>query len=196
MAVVIVLMMGCGVGVGCSIIGAGDHVSNVITATRFKAVVRVVSRFQMYVGKSLRKYVLKDERNSEFACHLWLVQVWREEAPLGNLSWIRHLVLRDTGERDGAMRSEIRDWCLLVGGFIEVGALDCNVHRRVGLVVVGSIWRLHLHCLELIDLRIVRTAVIIWMHVRAGGVAVGRLSRRSWSSMPMSLSERIALLRH
>lgn len=44
--VVIVLIMGCRVGVGCSIIGAIDHISNVITATCFEAIVRVISRVQ------------------------------------------------------------------------------------------------------------------------------------------------------
>ena len=44
MAVVIVLIMGCRVGVGCGIIGAINHVGNVITATRFEAVVHLISR--------------------------------------------------------------------------------------------------------------------------------------------------------
>ena len=45
-AVVIVLIVRCRVGVGCGIIGAVDHESDVVTASRFEAIVRMVSRAQ------------------------------------------------------------------------------------------------------------------------------------------------------
>ena len=204
-AVVTILIMRCRIRVGCRIIGAVDHESDVVTASRLEAIVRVVSRVQVSERKIVGldgavdqgRYVLKDERNRKLACHLWLVDIRREEAPLGNLGWMRHLVLRDVGERDVPVGSDIRDWCLLVGGIIEVGTLDCNVHRRrVRLEVAGSTWRRHL-CrldLKLVDLRIIRTAMEIWIHVRTRSVAEGRLSRRSRRSMRVTLSERMALL--
>lgn len=69
--------------------------------------------------------ILKDKRNGELARHLWLVYVRHEEAPLGNLGWMRRLVLRDISERDGPIGSGVGNWWLLVGGFIvEIGALD------------------------------------------------------------------------
>lgn len=46
MAVVIVLVMRGRVGVGCGIIGAVDHERDVVTASRFEAIARVVSRVQ------------------------------------------------------------------------------------------------------------------------------------------------------
>lgn len=45
-AVVIVLIMRCRVRIGHGIIGAVDHESNMVTTSRFEAVVRVISRVQ------------------------------------------------------------------------------------------------------------------------------------------------------
>lgn len=50
-AIVIVLLMRCRVGIGCGFIGAVDHESDVVTASRFEAIVRVVSRVQVLERK-------------------------------------------------------------------------------------------------------------------------------------------------
>ncbi len=44
MAIVVVLMMRRGVGVGRGIVGAVDHESDMVTASRFEAIARVVSK--------------------------------------------------------------------------------------------------------------------------------------------------------
>ena len=45
--VVIVLIVRCWVGVGCSIVRAVDHKSDMVTTSRFEAIVRVVSMVQV-----------------------------------------------------------------------------------------------------------------------------------------------------
>ena len=47
MAIVIVFVVGGRVGVGCGLIGAVDHEGNVVTASRFEAVVCMVSNVQV-----------------------------------------------------------------------------------------------------------------------------------------------------
>ena len=181
------------------------HKSDMVTASCFETIVRVISPIQWLCEKRLKtdaavniKHLLKDEGNSELAGHLWLVYLWHEETPLGNLSWMRDLVFRNIGERDGPVGSGIRHWSLLVSRFVEVRALDGDVHCRVSLVVARAIGRGHLHCLalKLADLGILRASVVIWVRIRAGDISIGCLGGRSWSSMRVTLSKCMVLLRH
>ena len=52
-AVVIVLIMRCRVRVGGSIIGAVDHESDVVTASRLETIVHVISKFQAVERKTV-----------------------------------------------------------------------------------------------------------------------------------------------